>query len=242
MGWLEEIFGKWIRRLPDWDGAERRQSFRVRCDFEIEIQAPGRSYLAKVVDAGPQGLRLRVRGPWVPKVLKRSQLLNLRYVQPLYEADLDSVGASIRWVRREGKQLFSMAVSFADSVDNLRRSWVKPVLRRYFKTESRRNLRQWLRARCNLVGKVSHQGRQAEVKVTDISSSGARLSSLEPIAIGEILELYVEGMVLRCSVRRCQADYGVFRVGVHFAPDKVTRKKVISLVRKLVEVDRIVGG
>ena len=221
MGWFEELFGRILNRLPDWDGAERRQSFRVRCDFEIEMQAPGCSYLTRVLDAGPQGLRMRVRGPWVARVLKRGQIVNLRYVQPLYEAELDTVGASIRWVRREGEQMFSLAVSFADSVENLRKSWVKPTLKKYFRMESRRNLRQWLRARCNLVGKILVESRSSEVKIIDLSSSGARLSALEALPIGSALELQLQGLQLRCHVRRCQADYGVFRIGVAFHTDKV---------------------
>ena len=128
MGWFESLFGNLFNKNPSWDGAERRQAFRVRCDFEVEVQAPDCSYLAVCLDAGPQGLKLHIRGPWVKKVLKRAQPIRLRYVQPLYEAELDTVGATIRWVRRQGTQMFTLAVGFEDTIDNLKRSWVKPIL------------------------------------------------------------------------------------------------------------------
>lgn len=241
MGWFESLFGKFLPS-NSWDGAERRQSFRVRCDFEIEMRAPNCSYLARVVDAGPQGLRLKVRGPWVARVLKRSQKVELRYVQPLFEADLDTVGASIRWVRREGENMFSLAVGFSDTLENLRKSWVKPVLQKYFKSDSRKNQRKWMRARCNLPGRLQLQGQAQDVKVVDLSSTGARLSSIQACELGSLVELEFQGISVRAMVKRCQPDYGVYRLGLAFAPEKEARKKILTLLQKLVAVGRILDG
>ena len=239
MGWFESLFGSLLKKSPDWDGGERRQAFRVRCDFEIEIQGPGCSYLAACKDAGPHGLRLRVRGPWVKKVLKRGQPVALRFVQPLYEAELDTVGGAIRWVRREGEQMFTLAVGFHDSIDNLRRSWVKPILQKAFKADSRRNQRQYMRARCQLAGKATIEGQKVDIKVTDVSTSGARLSALQPLNVGTVFEVEFEKVVQRAIVRRCQPDYGVYRIGVSFSPDPAARAKLLTLVKRLVEMSKI---
>lgn len=240
MGWFQSLFGNLLKRLPDWAGEERRQAFRVRCDFEIEVQAPGCSYLARCVDAGPQGLKLKVRGPFVKKVLRRGQPVRLRYVEPIYEAELDTVGGTICWVRREGEQIFTMAVGFEDTLDNMKRSWVKPILQKVFKAGSRRNQRRHMRAKCQLPGKVLIGGKKQDVKVTDLSTSGARVSSLHPLEVGAATEIEFEKLVLRALVRRCAPDYGVYRLGLAFAPDPETKKKLLRLVKRLVEVGRIV--
>lgn len=240
MGWFESLFGNLLKRQPDWDGAERRQSFRVRCDFEIEVQGPGCSYLAQCRDAGPQGLRMRVRGPFVKKVLKRGQPIRLRFIQPLFEAELDTVGGAIRWVKREGEQMFSMAVTFEDSLENLKRSWVKPILQKVFKAGSRRNQRQYMRARCQLPGRAVVQGQRVDIKVTDISTAGARISTVQPVEVGTMLEVEFEKLVLRAMVRRCQPDYGVYRLGLAFSPNAEARKKLLTLIKRLVEMSHLV--
>ena len=240
MGWFQSLFGRLLKRIPEWGGEERRQSFRVRCDFEIEVQAPGCSYLARCLDAGPQGLKLRIRGPFVKKVLRRGQPIRLRYVEPLYEAELDTVGGTICWVRREGQQLFTMAVGFEDTMDNLKRSWVKPVLQKVFKAGSRRNQRRHMRAKCQLPGKILVEGKRQEIKVTDLSSSGARVSSLQPLEVGSAAEVEFESLVLRAIVRRCAPDYGVYRLGLAFSPNEENKKKLVRLVKRLVEVGRLV--
>lgn len=239
MGWFQQLFGPLFQRLDNWDGSERRKGFRARCDFDLEVQAPEVRYLAHVMDAGPQGLKMRVRGPFVRKVLKSGQPIRLRYVQPLYEAELDTVDASIRWVKREGEQLFTLAIQFEDSIDNLKKSWVKPVLQRVFKTQSRRNQRKWMRARCNLSATALVGGKVVDVKVNDLSTSGARIASLQPFHVGEATELHLEGMVLRAMVRRCQPEYGVHRVGLAFAPDPVYQGQLLTLVKKLVQVGKL---
>lgn len=241
MGWFESLFGSLFKKDPDWDGAERRQSFRVRCDFEVEIQAPGVSYLAVCMDAGPQGLKMRVRGPFVKKVLKRGHPIRLRYVQPLYEAELDTVSAAVRWVRREGEQMFTLAVGFEDSIENLKRSWVKPILQKVFKAGSRRNQRQYMRARCQIAGRAVVEGKRVDIKVTDVSTSGARISALQPMEIGHTFEIEFENVVQRAIVRRCQPDYGVYRIGVAFSPDPKARAQILKLVKRLVEMSKIMG-
>jgi hypothetical protein len=239
MGWFEALFGSLIRKGDDWDGAERRNAFRARCNFDLEVQAPGVRYLAHVQDAGPQGLKMRVRGPYVSKVLKKGSPIRLRYVEPIYEAELDTVDASIRWVRREGEQLFTMAVAFEDSIENLKKSWVKPTLQKAFKTSSRRNQRKWMRAKCNLAATALHGDKVIDVKVNDLSTSGARIASLQPFAVGEATELHLEGMILRGIVRRVQAEFGVHRIGIAFAPDPVYRQQLLALVKKLVQVGKL---
>ncbi len=240
MGWFQSLFGNLLKRIPEWGGEERRQSFRVRCDFEIEVQAPGCSYLARCLDAGPQGLKLRIRGPFIKKILRRGQPIRLRYVEPIYEAELDIVGGAICWVRREGQQLFTMAVSFEDSLNNLKKSWVKPILQKVFKAGSRRNQRRHMRAKCQLPGKAVINGQRQDIKVTDVSTSGARISSLQPQEVGAAIEVEFENLVLRALVRRCAADYGVYRLGLAFSPDTETRQKLVRLIKRLVEVGRMV--
>lgn len=239
MGWFQSLFGNLLKRIPEWDGEERRQAFRVRCDFEIEVQAPGCRYLARCVDAGPQGLKLKVRGPFVKKILRRGQPIRLRYVEPMYEAELDTVGGAICWVRREGEQMFTMAVGFEDTLENLKKSWVKPILQKVFKAGSRRNLRKHMRAKCQLPGKVVIDGKRQDVKITDVSTSGARVSSLQPLDVGVASELEFENLVLRVLVRRCTPDYGVYRLGLAFSPDAEAKKKLVRLIKQMVEVGRM---
>lgn len=242
MKWYQALFGRFFKASPDWDGSERRESFRARCDFELEIQGPGCRYFGRVVDAGPHGLRIRVRGPWIKRVLRRGQEVALVYVQPLFEAELDSVGGKICWVRRQGEQMFTMAVAFHDTLENLKRSWVRPVLARSFKMQSRRNLRKTLRARCNLPGCLFVDGHSEDVKVTDVSATGARVSSLRPLAAGSAVELTFENLHCRGLVRRCTQDYGVYRLGLAFQELPGQRQSLVKLVRRLTAMDKLLDS
>lgn len=241
MDWFSALFGGMLKGKV-WDGSERRLSFRVKCDFELELQLPGNRYLAQVVDAGPQGLKMRVRGPYIAKILKSGALLQLRYVEPVYGAELDTVGGEIRWVKREGEQLFTLAVALKDSLENLKRSWVKPVLQKVFKTVSRKNLRDTMRAKCNLPARLTIEKRTLDIKVNDLSTTGARVACLVGLTIGDIAELEVEGLRLRCKVRRCEPEYGVFRVGLAFSSDEKLKPKILTLVKKLVQVNKMVDS
>lgn len=240
MGWLESLFQKWLRRRPEWQGQERREGLRVRCDFELEIQAPGARYMAQVVEAGPQGLRMRVRGPWNPKAIRPRQEVGLKFVEALYGCEVDTIGASIRWVRREGPHMFSLAIRFLEDVEVLKRSWVKPMLQRAFKKESRRNQREWMRARCQLPARLHHQGVQ-DVKIHDLSTTGCRLACLQPIAVGSDLEVEFQNLKLRAVVRRCQPDYGVYRLGLVFAPNAQAKARLLELVKQMLAVDKFTG-
>ena len=52
-------------------------------------------------------------------------------------------------------------------------------------------------------------------------------------------EIHLENLVLRAIVRRSQPEFGVFRVGVAFAPDPTSRAQLLTLVKKLVQVGKL---
>ena len=60
------------------------------------------------------------------------------------------------------------------------------------------------------------------------------------LEVGSAAEVEFESLVLRAIVRRCAPDYGVYRLGLAFSPNEENKKKLVRLVKRLVEVGRLV--
>lgn len=235
---LDKLLAMLGQGPEQWDGSERRQGFRARCDFEVEISAPNLSYMGKALDLGPQGMRFRVRGPYNPRVMRKGLEVNLKYLTPLFGAERDTVKAVVRWVKKEGDAQFQVAVFFTDEVENLKKSWLKVVLQKGLGMKAIRSRRQHLRVRCAFMGQVRYENKALEIKVINLSASGAELESLKPIPVPTHLMLYFQNLSMKATVRRCELEYGVYKVGVIFLEDKKTRKQALETVKKLVELEK----
>ena len=223
---------------PEWDGAENRQTFRARCEFEIEVGIGQARYLGKAVDAGPQGLKIRIRGPFKASAMKPNTPAALRYLEPLFDAQLDSVKAKVRWAKKEGEGVFVVGVMFDEAPENLVRSWVKPVLTKLFQQKTKQK-RKTLRVHCNLPISFVYGGKTLQGHLRDLSAGGALLESLVELpadteisfAVGPLRDSKLPRLALTGKVQRTRKPLGTFLCGLRIHPAGEEKKALMLYLR-----------
>ena len=236
-----------IERLlgtSSWDTAERRGGLRVRAQFDLELASPPLArYVGNVLDISPAGLKMRIRGPWNGRVLKRGKVVRLRHLNPPFDAELDSVQAKIGWVRKESVGQFLVALSYEESPDDLRRSWVRAVLQKSVDRPTKQK-REQLRVRFNVVTTATVGEQTFEGHLRDISSRGARLESFRGLAPGTNLTLRIppvkpfREMHLKAVVRRSELRLGTYHMGLAFILDEQQKRETIKLVKHILAIKK----
>lgn len=239
---LKDFLDRLFRKPEEWDGGDRRESLRAPCDFELELACPGLRYLAKAVNLSPRGIRLKVRGPWNPKIVRVNAEAQLKYLTPIFDAEFDTVKGSIRWVKKEAENLFTLAVAFEDDVDRLKRSWVKSELMKHLRSRVKQNRKQ-LRVRLNLPARFIFNGQDYEGHLRDISTGGARLEAFQIIPEGTQLIIQVgpvkplPQLRLKAVVRRVTKEMGTMIYGLAFQYETADQKStVLQYVKQVVEL------
>lgn len=226
----------------EWDCSDRRMGYRAPCDIEVEVAFPGLRYLGRVQDIGPQGARVRIRGPWNTKVLKKDQAVHLKYLTPLFDAELDTVQCKIAWVKREVSDMFSIGCTFDDAVENLRRAWIKPILLKTFKISGQQKRKQ-LRVKTNLKSVLKMEGKLSEISLRDLSTGGAKFESLLDYPEGSPLRLLLKpghsfgDLEVSGVVKRCSKGRSFFQIGVAFTLEPSLKSKLARLIKALVAAE-----
>lgn len=225
MDWFKRLFGQ------DWDGADRRASLRAKCTFEMQVTSSKCSFLAQAKDVGPTGIRFEGRGAF-PSALKRGLEVQLKHLSASMECDRDTVVGKVVWVRRRNAGQFECAATFLEPPEQLKKSWVRPVLARAIKVAPQQK-RRYLRVRADWTVPVNLSGQHFEVRLRDISLHGARFESIRELAVGEALTMRLKEMQLRCQIRRVQKVGGSWIIGVQFDPDSGQRKALLKMLKIL---------
>lgn len=235
------LLGKKDRAL--WDGSDQRKTMRTKCDFELEVGCPNLRYMARALDASPRGIRVRIRGPYKPSIVKKGQSAHLKWLTPMYEAEVDTVQAKIAWTKREGENLFLVGLVFDDTLENLQKSWVKPVLLKGLKKKVAQH-RKSLRVRCNLPARFSVNGEPLDGCVHDLSLEGARLESFQSVAEGTPLVLEcgpvgnLAALKVNGTIKRSLRPYGTFTYGVKLHPDANDKKILLGYIKHFHELNK----
>lgn len=235
---LERLFNS----SQEWDDSDRRLGYRAKCDIEVEVAGPGIRYLGRVLDIGPQGARVRIRGPWNARFAKKDQIVHLKYLTPLFDAELDTVQCKIAWAKREVSDIFSIGCKFDDAVENLRRAWIKPVLLKNIQVGGQQKRKQ-LRVKTNLKSVLKIEDKMSEVSLRDLSTGGAKFESLLEYPEGSPLRLLIKSgnanadLEVPGVVKRCRKGGGVFQVGVAFTLEPSLKSKLVRLVKVLVDAE-----
>lgn len=233
---IERLFSGGI----PWDGSDRRLGIRAKCNFDLGVSGDGFSLMGQAVNVGPRGIRLRIRGPWNSRKLRKGQLVQVKYLTPLFDAELDTVKAKIEWAKKEGVDLFSLALTFDDNVETLRRSWVKPILVKTLKSRAQQK-RKLLRARANLPASFTVDGKSYDGKVRDLSVGGAKLECFTGFREGTHIALILippkpaASMALKGLVRRCALVLGTYEMGLAFLLEERDKKPLFRLVKELID-------
>lgn len=240
---LRALVEKWFSGTGEWDGSDRRAALRARCDLEVEVACPGLRFLGRVLDAGPNGLRIRIRGASNPKVVKKGAEALVKNLAPSLDADLDTIVSKIAWVRQEAPNQFQIGVEFTEGIERLKRSWIKPLLLKSLDTRAKQK-RKHLRVRTSVKSVLIAEGERLEVNVRDLSMGGARAESFQSRAEGTHLKLVLKPpkpfgeIQLPVVVRRCQKNLGAYDLGLAFLINEGLKKQLLKLIKALVELER----
>ena len=236
---------KFLERLlggsPEWDGSDRRITLRAKCNFELEVAMPTARYLGTALDAGPKGVRLRIRGPWNARLLRAGTRVTLKHIEPMFDAQLDTVQCKISWVKKEADNLFLLAVGFDDSLENLKMSWVKPVLMKGLKSQVKQQRKQ-LRVRANLTTMLRVDTQEIEGRLRDLSMGGAQIETFKSLPLGTQVTVKFgpvaphPEMVMKGTVRRCEQALGACQIGVAFFLLEGQKKQLLKFIKDFVEL------
>lgn len=220
---LQKLLGK---PVPDWDGMERRKTLRARCSVEVQVSCGGVQLQARVTELGPHGLRIESRAQAGPK-LKPGATVNI-------QAGPDGgapVSGKIVWIRAKSPSGFSLAVRL-DPRKPLDGTWAKPVLQEAVRSEPRQK-RRFIRVRADWIVEGTYEEQQLEMRVRDLSVTGARLECRAPLQVGRPLLLKMANMMVEAEVRQVSQRELNYLIGVRFQAHQPHAEQMLQLVRKL---------
>lgn len=237
-GLVEQLFSG-----GGWDGTDRRLALRARCDIEVEVACPGFRFFGRVTDAGPTGMRISIRGATNARVVKKGLVADVKHLAAGMGVEKDSVRCKVAWVKKLAENIFDMGLELNDSVDNLKRSWIKPLLVKALEQKAQQK-RKHLRVRQNIKGSLNIDGKRVDVNVRDLSMGGAKVEAFEAHAGGTHVRLLLqpgkpfEELVVPGMVRRCVKSLGAYDVGVAFLLDDKLKKQLLKLIKGILELQR----
>ncbi|MEW6279906.1 MAG: PilZ domain-containing protein, partial [Candidatus Eremiobacterota bacterium] len=104
---------------------ERRRLIRLKCNYDVTAIVGDRSMPARVIDVGLYGMRLEMRDR-----LRAGASVYVHHPKPSHRFDNEHVLCEVRWCRRRPKSdRLEIGVQYADTPGNMRRSWVKFLLK-----------------------------------------------------------------------------------------------------------------
>lgn len=236
-GLVEQLFG------GGWDGADRRLSMRAKCDIEVEVACPGLRFLGRVTDAGPTGMRISIRGATSSRVVKKGAVLDIKHLNPGMGVDRDTVRCKIAWVKKIAENIFDVGVSLDEPVENLKRSWIKPLLVKSLEQKTQQK-RKHLRVRANIKSVLNVDGKHTDVNVRDLSVGGCKVESFQSLAGGTHVKVLLkpgkthEELLLPGMVRRSVKSLGAYDVGVAFLLDAKLKKQLLKLIKGILDLQK----
>jgi hypothetical protein len=151
---------------------ERRRLIRIRCQYQVKVDYNQQSFQAEVVDIGLNGMKLLVKEKFPAKAV-----LQVHQPEASEGLNTDQVECSVRWCRRSrlGGEGFEVGVQYADSKGNMRKSWVKFLLKELgFDERSIFTRRKAIRADSKLVCQLSgDDGRSLDGMCVNLGIGGS---------------------------------------------------------------------
>ncbi len=202
---------------------ERRRLIRVKCDYQVSCIVGNRTFAARVLDMGLNGMRLEV-----PERLRGGSTIYVHHPKPSNRFDNEHVICQVRWCRkRRNTDEIEVGVQYADTPGNMRRSWVKFLLKELgFDERAIYTRRKQVRAPAQLYSEVlSDDGQTLVSKCINLGVGGALFESHEAFSPGTNVRmkigpyrryraLDVTGTVITAKK---QPHLGVYHTSVRFA-------------------------
>lgn len=167
---------------PQLSLAERRKKLRIRTYIRLEYQGRQGRDSAIVTDLSLDGMRMRCVRP-----LTKDEQIEVFFVDSSDPERTGSVRCRVVWLKlieQVGHRSYEAGLSFEDSRDNMRRSWVKYVLEQLgFDDKKTFQKRKYLRAKGKIPARIfTVSGASPAGEVINLGVGGALLALDEPLA------------------------------------------------------------
>lgn len=166
--------------------AEKRRALRVRSYAQVKLSSNGEQFKGIVTELGLEGLR--IKSPDAP--FKEGQSWEIHYALGREDAAAGPVRVQTAWVQKVGRE-FVAGARYADSRENMRRSWVRYLLQELGFDESRiYQRRQYIRVDASIPARMLEGSRcLAEGRLVNLGIGGALLESSLSLTKGSALTL-----------------------------------------------------
>lgn len=168
---------------------ERRQLIRLKCSYDVNCIVGNRSFPAKVIDIGLNGLRLEI-----PQRLRVGAVIYVQRPKPNSRFNNEHVMCSVRWCRKRRKSSqLEAGLKYGDTPGNMRRSWVRFLLKELgFDERAIYSRRKAIRADSRITGKmINDQGETIQGLVVNLGVGGALFESGKAFGPGNEVRLHL---------------------------------------------------
>jgi len=186
-------------------GEERRRLIRLRCAYKVQCVVDQQQFEGQIMDMGLNGMRLRVE-----QRLKPGGNIFVFHPTSHNQVENEYVLCLVRWSRkRRDSEDFETGLQYADTPGNMRRSWVKFLLKELgFDERAIYTRRKSIRAESSLPAlMVAPDGCELEGTVLNLGAGGALFESDTAFAahtrvnlkvgpLGNLKPIWLPGVVL----------------------------------------------
>jgi c-di-GMP-binding flagellar brake protein YcgR len=184
---------------------ERRRLIRLRCDYKVQCVVDQEQFEANILDMGLNGMRLRMNHK-----LKPGSNVFVYHPTRSDRVENEYVLCMVCWSRkRRDSEELETGLQYADTPGNMRRSWVKFLLKELgFDERAIYTRRKSIRAEASMNGLLTgDDGRELEGTVLNLGAGGALFESedifppsskikLRVGPMGSLRVLWLPGIVL----------------------------------------------
>ncbi len=155
---------------------ERRRLIRLRCNYEVQCVFEETQFTANILDMGLNGMRLRMQ-----ERIKPGSTVFVYHPAQVDRTENEYVLCLVRWSRkRRDSEEIEAGLQYADTPGNMRRSWVKFLLKELgFDERAIYTRRKLIRAKSLLTAVLfsTVDGHKLEGKVLNLGVGGALFES-----------------------------------------------------------------
>jgi hypothetical protein len=213
---------------------ERRRLIRLRCDYQVQCVVDQTSFTARIADMGLNGMRIRLS----TKLKPGSKIFVYHPSRAQDKVEEEYVLCEVRWCRRRrDSEELEAGLKYADITGNMRRSWVKFLLKELgFDERAIYTRRKLIRADSSMVGLLlCDDGQAVQGTVVNLGAGGALFESLQsfhPTArvrlslgpLGKLRPLEVSGIILHIR----PTDQGQLHTSIRFEDLKASQVKLLG--------------
>jgi len=167
---------------------ERRRLIRLRCDYKVKCVVDQEQFSAQIRDMGLNGMRLRMT-----EKLKAGTNIFVYHPSNTQRVENEYVLCLVRWSRkRRDAEDFDVGLQYADTPGNMRRSWVKFLLKELgFDERAIYTRRKSIRADSSIAGVLSLDGSEFRGTILNLGAGGALFESDTTFATNSKVQLRV---------------------------------------------------